>query len=172
MSVLQSDVRSLHDPDVSDGLFRIEILSSKDKIRARLTESEVLAIFKAKNSPVSSTMVARAYGVSEKAIRDIWQGRTWAKETRHLEATKCFETTRIGRPAGSKDTKTRKTKNLFKTKTIDDQLLDWEQNGSLQSHLSDPFREDWIEWAAEASGASSQVTTVDTSLPSSCSQSH
>lgn len=60
--------------------------------------------------------LAKKYGVSIKRIRDIWDGRTWYKETYHLDPDKPISLdrleTRKGRPKGSKDVKPRKTKTL------------------------------------------------------------
>ena len=58
------------------------------KPRARLTESEVLSIFQLKASSPSATIVGRLYGVSEKAIRDIWKGRTWSSETSQADMSR------------------------------------------------------------------------------------
>ena len=55
----------------------------------------------------SSADIAKEYGVTEKTIRDIWTGRTWFRETLHLEPSreKIAErlTRQLGRPKGSKD---------------------------------------------------------------------
>jgi hypothetical protein len=47
--------------------------------------------------------VALSYGVSEKAVRDIWKGRTWSKltSTLHIHFPLAFK--KAGRPKGSKD---------------------------------------------------------------------
>ena len=47
--------------------------------------------------------VARAFGVSDKAIRDIWKGRTWLRETMHLDPTRAAMAGALrppGRPKG------------------------------------------------------------------------
>ena len=77
------------------------------KPRARLTEPEAIAIFKLKGTSISATSLGRAYTVSEKAVRDIWKGRTWAKETWHLDMNRPLHIKKIGRPAGRKDSKPR-----------------------------------------------------------------
>ena len=53
---------------------------STTKSRARLTLSDVINIFSCKQSSIQATTVANMYGVSEKAIRDIWTARTWAEK--------------------------------------------------------------------------------------------
>jgi hypothetical protein len=57
--------------------------------RALLTEREAVEIYlcRKKSSSghkVSTNALANKYNVSPKAIRDIWNRRTWAPETRHL----------------------------------------------------------------------------------------
>jgi hypothetical protein len=91
-----------------------------NKSRSSLQEKHVVEIFqhKIRNSSASSlqahkisaSSVAQMYGVSEKTIRDIWNGRTWKEETWHLDMTRpmCFKTQ--GRPKGSKDREPRKSK--------------------------------------------------------------
>ena len=82
------------------------------KHRARLTEAEVICIFQAKTTPVQASSVARAYQVSEKAIRDIWTGRTWAKETSHLNPSRILIVKKTGRPKGSRDLRPRQKRVL------------------------------------------------------------
>ena len=54
------------------------------KHRGRLTGSEVQSIYLAKKPGNRATKIAGSFGVNEKTVRDIWSGRTWAKETLHL----------------------------------------------------------------------------------------
>ena len=57
----------------------------------------------------TASAVAREYGVSEKAVRDIWTARTWAQHTRHLEPLRPPRPARpMGRPPGSRDRRPRK----------------------------------------------------------------
>jgi hypothetical protein len=52
----------------------------------------------------SSSAVARQYGLSEKAVRDIWTGRTWSDHTHHLAPLRIPRAARpTGRPPGSLD---------------------------------------------------------------------
>jgi ribulose bisphosphate carboxylase small subunit len=83
-------------------------MSSASKPRARLSEAQVIAIFQARASASSSTKVAMVYGVSEKAVRDIWKGRTWSKETWHLDPSRPLQLKLTGRPKGCKDSQPRK----------------------------------------------------------------
>ena len=78
------------------------------KPRARLTEEEVIQIFNAKvDSPPSATL-ATIYHVSEKTVRDIWKGRTWSRETSHLDPSRTLQHKQPGRPKGSLDSQPRK----------------------------------------------------------------
>ena len=64
-------------------------LKKNRKARAVLTAEQAVMIFQIKLSNqtvtkrqrISLCSVARSYGVSEKAVRDIWKGRTWLRET-------------------------------------------------------------------------------------------
>ena len=80
------------------------------KPRAKLTQSEAIAIFSLRNTSSSATAVGCAYNISKKAVRDVWKARTWAKETWHLDMTRALHLKRVGRPAGRKDSKPRKIK--------------------------------------------------------------
>jgi hypothetical protein len=92
---------------------RIEIrmnpspMPSASKPRARLSVDQVLTIFQARASASTATKVATVYGVSEKAVRDIWKGRTWSRETWHLDTSRPLQLKIPGRPKGCRDTKPR-----------------------------------------------------------------
>ena len=70
------------------------------KPRAILTKQQAIIIFQRKIDPLQgrakpcAAAIARIYGLSEKAIRDIWKGRTWCDETSQ------FEPSRPARAAG------------------------------------------------------------------------
>ena len=80
------------------------------KPRARLAVLDAVKIFKLRGSEIQATSVANMYGVSEKAIRDIWTARTWARETWHLEPSRDMVLKQAGRPKGRTDSKPRRTK--------------------------------------------------------------
>jgi hypothetical protein len=83
-------------------------LHDKIRPRSRLSEAQVVEIFLSKATKLSATKICVGFGVSEKAVRDIWTGRTWAKETMYLESMPpIFETRTIGRPIESADKRTR-----------------------------------------------------------------
>lgn len=86
------------------------------KTKAILTDDQAVEIFQVKlanesldpgdKGKRSARAVGRQYGVSDKTIRDIWTGRTWFRETLHLDKTRADKTYRLkspGRPKGSKD---------------------------------------------------------------------
>ena len=82
------------------------------KTRAKLTESDARNIYHCKASVTSASAIAKLYGVSEKAVRDIWTGRTWSKETWHLDESRPFPAKKMGRPLGRKDGQPRKPRSL------------------------------------------------------------
>lgn len=57
--------------------------------RSILTKDQAIEIFGWKftagfaSGRVSAPLVAKRYGVTAKAVRDIWVGRTWYRETHH-----------------------------------------------------------------------------------------
>ena len=75
---------------------------------ARLTQDQAIDIFNMKSSALTAVKIAGSYGVSEKAVRDIWKGRTWSRETRHMDTTRTVVLKKVGRPIGRRDQKPRK----------------------------------------------------------------
>ena len=88
------------------------------KPHAILTSEQAIAIFLLKKYSVESgrnrpcaSRIARGYGISEKAVRDIWKGRTWCKETSRFEPTRPPHDVRpVGRPKGRKDSAPRSSR--------------------------------------------------------------
>ena len=78
--------------------------------RAVLLKSEVISIFINYEVVRSATNMAKIYGVSEKTIRDIWTGRTWATVTCHLRKAYTQEYKDVGRPLGKRDAIRRKSR--------------------------------------------------------------
>jgi hypothetical protein len=78
------------------------------KPRARLTEDQAIQIFKSKLDAPSASKLATIYHVCEKTVRDIWTGRTWSRETCHLDPSRTLEIKQTGRPKGCKDSQPRK----------------------------------------------------------------
>jgi hypothetical protein len=83
-------------------------MQAASKPRARLSKAQVLIIFQARASVLTATNVASDYGVSDKAVRDIWTGRTWSRETWHLDTSRPLQLKVPGRPKGCLDKKPRK----------------------------------------------------------------
>ena len=108
-------IRKLHPPsDDPDIPFKKPVSSIQAcKTRAILTEAQAITIFHAKPATADASIeracaakVAEDYGVSDKTIRDIWKGRTWFRETMHLDPNRAAMVDRLkqpGRPKGSKD---------------------------------------------------------------------
>ena len=82
------------------------------RTRAKLTEYDALNIYHCKGRIISAAAISKLYGVSEKAVRDIWTGRTWSKETWHLDESRPFSAKKMGRPFGCKDAQPRKSRSL------------------------------------------------------------
>ena len=82
-------------------------MPKSSKPRARLSEAQVITIFKAKTTCLTASALAPMYGVSEKAVRDIWTGRTWSRETWHLDKARPLRIKQTGRPKGCRDAKPR-----------------------------------------------------------------
>ena len=87
----------------------MKVLSSLQacKTRAILTADQAVEIYRiklfnqtaSKSHSQSPRIVAREFGVSEKAVRDIWKGRTWLRETMHLNPAHAVMAARL-RPPG------------------------------------------------------------------------
>ena len=131
------------------------------KTRAKLTEADALDIFRCKAQSMSAASVSKKYGVSEKAVRDIWTGRTWSKETWHLDTSRSLPLKKMGRPIGRKDAKPRKPRvvpreldtSKFRDtaaaasshldrhhgKPVDEQLHEWYLRSDVDYDFQDPF---------------------------------
>jgi hypothetical protein len=123
------------------------------KPRAILNRDQAVEIFKLKppasdlkTSKVCLT-VASMYKVSEKTVRDIWSGRTWHEETKHLDPSRPVRNSAPpGRPIGRKDSAPRRGNGGHRSSsTIQTCSTDYE----------DPFHDDWPNWAR--AGSSSYV---------------
>ena len=103
----------------------LELAVRPSRPRSILTAEQVIEIFEYKKTRCSSVQyisgketiaLAKKYAVSEKAIRDIWTGRTWVQETAHLDASRPApierSSRRPGRPKGSKVVKSQSMKHL------------------------------------------------------------
>ena len=155
---------------------------SKDnqkKGRAILSEQEARAIFQRKPSKFGrdrrrANLLAKTYGVSVKAIRDIWVGRTWYRSTCYLDQSKPVNLLRLlrkpGRPLGAKDSKPRILPPARPTVLLaapfhcpaDDTLLRLllqaptptaaeleRESWPWSVSCDDPFHDDWPFWPVE-----------------------
>ena len=87
------------------------------KRRAILTEQQAIEIFRIgsdDSTPIvvsSAKVVARRYGINERAVRDIWNQRTWTHATWPIaQSTGPTADKKMGRPIGSKDSSPRRQK--------------------------------------------------------------
>ncbi len=104
----------------------------KHGARNVLRKDQVLEIFKRKvvgrvygtslHSQPDAKKVGKEFGVTPKAVRDIWTGRTWYRETLHLDPARPDAperlSKRVGRPKGSKDKKPRRPRESASTGSI------------------------------------------------------
>ena len=86
--------------------------------RAKLSSAQAIQIFQIRRTlPTEpAAKVANVFGVNEKTVRDIWKGRTWIKETWHLDTSRLVVQKNIGRPKGARDSKPRMPKTEVQTK--------------------------------------------------------
>ena len=110
--------RELREKFVADANFKSTSISGSHG-RAILTGGQAQAIFGFRPQALSihrdrASTLSRMYGVSVKTVRDIWKGRTWYRETYHLDPSKAPMIDRLmkkaGRPKGVKDSKPRAKK--------------------------------------------------------------
>ena len=85
-----------------------------------LTKPQVIQIYNLKaavhcesetNPKLPAASIAKLFGVSPKTVRDIWNGRTWYRETLPLDPSRANAAERLarrsGRPKGAKDKRQR-----------------------------------------------------------------
>ena len=139
--------------DAKDAKFPQRIVSFK--MRAKLTAEDALDIFRFKESMISASKLSKKYGVTEKAVRDIWTGRTWLRETSCLDASRSLQPKKMGRPLGRKDAKPRKQRIARLTsplpqvsyKTTDGFTL---YRSEVERHCSHQIFQAWPNFEGEA----------------------
>jgi hypothetical protein len=117
------------------------------KPRAVLNRDQAVDIFKLK-PPASDARigklcveVAQKFRVSEKTVRDIWRGRTWHQETKHLDPSRPpRNSARPGRPMGRKDSAPRRGSGA--RRSIAERATE-----PVDHTTSDPFHYDWPNWS-------------------------
>ena len=159
-----SEVRMSSCPEPPSGEDSLCQTLESRKTRAKLTEADALDIFHCKAHLMSAASMSKKYGVSEKAVRDIWTGRTWSKETWHLDASRSRPLKKMGRPVGRQDTKPRKPRIIHKKmnstklrdattvtssdldrhhdKSVDEQVHEWYLRCRVDFDFEDPFARD------------------------------
>ena len=130
------------------------------KTRAVLTKQQAIRIFEIKlasNSggieQPSAQLTAHHFGVSEKAIRDIWKGRTWIRETMHLDPKRVERVGLLrlpGRPRKSKQNRGIKANEALPAKqpkstafTNPSSLPKQDENSNLLFPMT-PIQPDWV----------------------------
>ena len=111
------------------------------KPRAVLTKDQVVHIYSLYASSTAdrkptATSLGRAFGVSEKTIRDIWSARTWCEETSYLDLNRQPKMRKkIGRPLGCKDRAPRRPKVGAKKADSKASLARSDKNDELEAPL-------------------------------------
>jgi len=99
---------------------------AQQRARAVLSPLDAREIFKKKPKHMQAlsygaTELAAQYGVSSKAVRDIWCGRTWLDATYDVWDEDQRPPRRVkGRPKGAKDSKPRKLKTMVSSGKLSD----------------------------------------------------
>ena len=153
------------------------------KPKAILSYDKVIDIFKVRpNSKLARgagsrviAAVALDFGISEKTVRDIWRGRTWHRETLHLDPCRPERVIALpGRPLGRKDSAPRRRGKSRRISTSRPEVpspddtrnkgtnssetnLAWSPSYFSAAHcqsatppplfLNDPFHDDWPHWS-------------------------
>jgi hypothetical protein len=101
-----------------------EMIADTLRTRARLTKSQVICIFQQKDKSHSANMLANCYGVSEKAIRDIWKGRTWFRETSQVDAARSLQVKNESQRSGFTDKDRGKKRTISRASLLKQQKCD------------------------------------------------
>jgi hypothetical protein len=162
------------------------------KTRTILREEQAVQIFEIKlansNSGIEFSKrlrpeaIAKHYGISTKAVRDIWIGRTWLRETMHLDPALAALASRLrppGRPRVRAIRRLQPIAERCRNESCMDSTLSTIANGCLQDDVvplpqpsscaDDPFHDDWGHWHSttlvpdsEPSAATFKLTMSDT----------
>ena len=103
-------------PSEKFGWFSNEWSTGAAKPRTVLTKEQAIEIFRLLSpgrSKPTAVSIAKHFGVSEKAIRDIWNGRTWHEATLPWDSNRRPKIAlKTGRPLGRKDRAPRRRKTV------------------------------------------------------------
>ena len=164
-------IEKMQIPESSDPqacLIGIRLEASKiPKPRAILTAQQAVHIFELKqrmstsnrgNRSLSAAGVARVFSVNEKTVRDIWKGRTWSRETQHMDCSRQMVIKHPGRPKGCKDAKPRRQRNSDRHRpSHEEQPVDRSTcHSSLQVAEGQPAK--WFEYPQSNTQSPSSVT--------------
>mmetsp|Transcript_52548 Transcript_52548/g.137828 ORF Transcript_52548/g.137828 Transcript_52548/m.137828 type:complete len:146 (-) Transcript_52548:1242-1679(-) len=117
--------------------------------RAILCSTNVIYIMDSKGKATAATL-ARRYGVTEKAIRDIWRGRTWAKETSSIMKKFSHDVAKPERRRGRSlrpcfdmssepPTPFSPIASKFSACDVDSILAEWDQGRTVLPCVYDPY---------------------------------
>ena len=113
------------------------------KPRAILSDAQAVEIYQIRlvasftHIRLSPVQMASSYGVSEKTVRDIWKGRTWARETFHLDPErKLVIKNKSGRPRRSQDSKKRKDSRRLSIGLLGVRRPSFDQRSFLQTEIT------------------------------------
>jgi hypothetical protein len=107
----------------------------------RLSEEQAIAIYTYRDCGFEyAALLGRRFGVTERTVQNIWNGRTWS------DVTGGFPVRRMGRPPGVKDSKPRVSREAKRERLcagrIDDQLFEWARTRFVLARL---FKNDEID---------------------------
>mmetsp|Transcript_27409 Transcript_27409/g.72343 ORF Transcript_27409/g.72343 Transcript_27409/m.72343 type:complete len:132 (+) Transcript_27409:267-662(+) len=97
--------------------------------RTVISAEQALAIFEMASAvkKVSSLKIGMEFGISDKAVRDIWNGRTWAHVTK---ARRTGREQRLCCMAAENETSEEEwPSTVGSASTIDDVLFEWSETG-------------------------------------------
>ena len=105
-----SPAPTMHEPQ------RKVILTSTQAVQ--IYNMKITAHCKSETNPkLPTASIAKLFGVSPKTVRDIWNGRTWYRETLPLDPSRADAAERLarrsGRPKGAKDKRQRTRKQVW-----------------------------------------------------------
>mmetsp|Transcript_68454 Transcript_68454/g.182608 ORF Transcript_68454/g.182608 Transcript_68454/m.182608 type:complete len:132 (-) Transcript_68454:301-696(-) len=122
--------------------------SRSHRTKTKLTVAQVREIYAFKVRPgtqPSSVKIGEMYGISDKAVRDIWIGRTWLSETVILddpaEAARRLSQPRVARKASTIIDRTHHSSGSSCEGS--------RELPNMPYFLDDPFHDDWPHWTTE-----------------------
>ena len=93
-----------------------------------------MELFRCKGGILSASKLCVRFGISEKAVLDIWTGRTWSRETARLDSERPACIKRTGRPLGCKDKVPRRKPGVTEESGISNLVAPPQLDANHQSH--------------------------------------